>query len=551
MSGESILIIDDSLEMSRHLSTQLLPAFGYRTMKAADGQAGLECMRREKPDLVLLDLNLPTMTGLDVLQAMAKEGIDIPVILMTGYGSEKSAIEAFRLGIKDYLVKPFTSEEVIHTIDRVLVGARSRHEGDELVARHERARWESRRQLDDLNQVIGLSKSLLILRRTKEVLHRALDLAPDLLGAERCIIWLYVPEHNILSAYRHGESGLRATEADAVDKTSRVWQVFQLGETFRDASFVGEGIALLPGLSARAVLLVPLRLEARMIGVLGVANQAAPRAFGDREQFMLAALADFVAIALANAGSASVRGERLEPQNAEEFNALRSHIVANVSHDLRGPLHSIEGFANTLKLSGSLDEQQELYVNYIIDSAQRLSRLVDRQLDPARIDAGIIEPRVPCDIQAIIAGVVQELRGMAQSRQIRLLRNNGPVLPLVWGNPDRLTQALRNLLDNAIKFSAPGSQVFIDVRQEGDYVAVAIKDEGVGVEPDELPYIFEQFYRARSSADIEGSGVGLALVRAIAEAYGGSVSVESEPGVGSTFTLKLAIAGEKRVIEYE
>jgi signal transduction histidine kinase/DNA-binding response OmpR family regulator len=551
MSGESILIIDDSLEMTRHLSTQLLPAFGYETLEAANGQAGLEHMRREPPDLVLLDLNLPSMTGLDVLQVMAAEGIDIPVILMTGYGSEKSAIEAFRLGIKDYLVKPFTSEEVIHTIDRVLTSARSRHEGDRLAARHERARWETRRQLDDLNQVIGLSKSLLLLRRREEIMHRVFSEGANLFGAERCLIWLYHGEHKILKAYEHGESSLRVPEADTAENTSPVWQVFQSGEAYRDATFIGEGITLLPGLFARAAVLVSLRLDARIIGVLGMANQTAPKAFGDREQFVLASLADFVAIALENAQSAGKRGQRTESQSAEEFSALRSHIVANVSHDLRGPLHSIEGFASTLKLSGSLDEQQQLYVNYIIDSAQRLSRLVDKQLDPARIDAGMIEPRVPCDIQAIIAGVVQELRGMAQSRQIRLVRNNGPVLPTVWGSPDRLAQALRNLLDNAIKYSAPGTQVLIELRQEGDYVAVAIKDEGRGIEPDDLPYIFEQFYRARSSADIEGSGVGLALVRAIAEAYDGSVYAESEPGVGSTFTLKLVIAGEKRVMEYE
>ncbi len=551
MSGESILIIDDSLEMTRHLSTQLLPAFGYQSLEAASGQAGLERMRRESPDLVLLDLNLPSMTGLDVLQVMAAEGIDIPVILMTGYGSEKSAIEAFRLGIKDYLVKPFTSEEVIHTIDRVLAGSRSRPEGDRLAARLERAQWESRRQLDDLNQVLGLSKRLLLIRRPNDVMRRLLTLVPDLVGAERCIIWLGQGDPGALLAYAPGEESLRAPEADVAGSASPVWRVFQDGEVFRDATFVGEGIALLPALFARAALLVPLRLDARIIGVLGAVNQAAPKAFGDREQTMLGALADFAAIALENAKAAGKSEQRLDSQSVEELSALRSHIIANVSHDLRGPLHSIEGFATTLKLSGLLTEQEQLYVNYIIDSAQRLSRLVDKQLDPARIAAGMIEPRVPCDIQAIIAGAVQGLRGMAQSRQIAILRNNGSLLPPVWGSPDRLGQAISNLLDNAIKYSVPGTQVSIDVRQEGDFIAVAISDQGIGIEPDELPYVFEQFYRAHSSADIEGSGVGLALVRAIAEAYDGKVFAESEPGVGSTFTLMLAVAGEMKVIEHE
>ena len=113
MSGQQILVIDDSKEIARHLTQQLLPTLGYRTLQAFDGRSGLQIIRQERPSLVMLDLNLPEMTGLDVLQTLVDEGIDVPVILMTGYGSEKNAIDAFRLGIKDYLVKPFTVDEVV------------------------------------------------------------------------------------------------------------------------------------------------------------------------------------------------------------------------------------------------------------------------------------------------------------------------------------------------------------------------------------------------------------------------------------------------------
>src|SRR5690606_11460066 len=112
MSDELILVVDDSREMARHLAEFLLPALGHRAIVAFDGRRGLELIKEQNPDLIMLDLNLPEMTGLDVLEAMARLSIETPVILMTGYGSEKSAIDAFRLGIKDYLVKPFTVDEV-------------------------------------------------------------------------------------------------------------------------------------------------------------------------------------------------------------------------------------------------------------------------------------------------------------------------------------------------------------------------------------------------------------------------------------------------------
>lgn len=100
MSGEFILVIDDSREIVKHLTETVLPSFGYHTMHAFDGRSGLEVIRDKEPDLVMLDYNLPQMTGLDVLQQMAQESLKTPVVLMTGYGSELSAIEAFRLGPK-------------------------------------------------------------------------------------------------------------------------------------------------------------------------------------------------------------------------------------------------------------------------------------------------------------------------------------------------------------------------------------------------------------------------------------------------------------------
>ena len=135
MSGETILIIDDSREVVTHLVEDVFPKYNYRLLFSYDGQIGFDLMREEQPDLVLLDYHLPSMTGLDIMQQMVQESINIPVILMTGYGSELSAINAFRLGAKDYLVKPFTIDEIVAMVDGALSETRLQHDNERLFGR--------------------------------------------------------------------------------------------------------------------------------------------------------------------------------------------------------------------------------------------------------------------------------------------------------------------------------------------------------------------------------------------------------------------------------
>lgn len=536
MSGECILIIDDSQEMVKHLSAQLLPALGFKTLQATNGQEGLQLIREKRPALVMLDLNLPRMTGLDVLQTMAAESLDIPVILMTGYGSEKSAIEAFRLGIKDYLVKPFTVEEVLTAIDRVLMEGRLRHDQERLIEQLRRAERDAHRQLAELNTLMEMGKEIMMLCTPAEIIDRALERAIQVVGAEKAALWLEVADGAILQAYSQGTENLRQPQLDCPAGTSLVRTVWQSGQVVRDSAFGGQGVEIVPGFFARAVLLAPLRVREQTIGVIGTTNHIAPQAFGEREQGMLNSLAEFVAIALDNARRLKAR-QNTAP--AEELESLKSNFVMTVSHDLRAPLNSVIGFASALQSSSPLDERQSLFVQHIIDSAQRMMNLVNVLLDLARLEAGLTEPQELCDIMAIVDNVVTDLQGKAWPKEIQLSVNRiGKVRP-VWGNPARLAQAISNLVDNALKFSPHGETVRISVEQHDQFLEVVVEDKGPGIPEQDLPYIFDRFYRVPDMQNVEGTGLGLTLVRTIAEAYGGRVLVESRPGKGSTFRLWL------------
>jgi DNA-binding response OmpR family regulator len=120
MSGETILIVDDSLEIRRLLEQDVFPPLGFKAFSAADGQEGLELADRCRPDLILLDMNMPRLSGLGMLAELRRKRNSAPAILMTAFGSERVAIEAFRLGVRDYVVKPFTPEEILQAVDRAL-----------------------------------------------------------------------------------------------------------------------------------------------------------------------------------------------------------------------------------------------------------------------------------------------------------------------------------------------------------------------------------------------------------------------------------------------
>lgn len=322
MSGERILIIDDSREIVKHLTEHVLPTFGYSTLYAYDGQAGLASIRENKPDLVMLDFNLPEMTGLDVLQQMAQESLSTPVILMTGYGSELSAIEAFRLGAKDYLIKPFTVDEVVETIDRALVETRLLHDKAELAAQLRRVKVEMSRQTHEMNTLFKIGKAITSLLSVDQVLTRVLAAAKYLTDAEESHIWLQEKPGDPLTPYEPGDGV-------AEPLASHLWHmdealladILRVGRPWRQSQFSGDGLKLKTGFFARAILCVPLKLHGMVMGVLAVSNYTAHQSFSKRDEFLMAFLADYAAIALENARVLQAADQALS-QRLEELRTL-------------------------------------------------------------------------------------------------------------------------------------------------------------------------------------------------------------------------------------
>jgi signal transduction histidine kinase len=228
-----------------------------------------------------------------------------------------------------------------------------------------------------------------------------------------------------------------------------------------------------------------------------------------------------------------------------EMARLRSDFVANVSHDLKTPLSLIRMFAETLEMERVPDETtRREYYAVITRESERLSRLIDNVLDFSRIEGGRDRyEMVPSAVDAVVHEVVEEFRYALARQGFTVEVDVAPDLPDVALDPAAVKQALANLVDNAIKYSADRRRLRVSARREGDEVLITVEDQGLGIPAAELERIFERFYRIGRSETQgrRGSGMGLALVKHVVEAHGGRVTVESRVDEGSRFTMHLPL----------
>ena len=278
------------------LAEYVLPELGYSSAIANTGRQGLNRLRQKLPDLILLDLQLPDISGLDLLRLIAQEGYDVPVILMTAHGSEGIAVEAFRLGARNYLIKPFSETEAQAVIDQALRERRLKREKEQLT-RHLQQR------VKELTVLYSIGQSVSSLLDLEELLVRIVEAAVYITRAEEGFLLLKDPNADELylrAARNLGEQ--RAQRMRMPIEDTLAGQVVRTGKPIRlDKASAGAALKVKTGFLVRAILQVPLTVGNTVIGVLAVDNQQAERTFSENDQYLLSALADYAAIAIDNA----------------------------------------------------------------------------------------------------------------------------------------------------------------------------------------------------------------------------------------------------------
>jgi signal transduction histidine kinase len=234
--------------------------------------------------------------------------------------------------------------------------------------------------------------------------------------------------------------------------------------------------------------------------------------------------------------------------NIEELkktDTLRRELIANVSHDLRSPLASIRGYLETIQIKDKTlsDEERERYINILLDSTSGLERLVEQLFELSKLDARQIEPTYePFLLKEMVYDVMMKFKPRAEKAGVKLQIKIPDGLPQVYADVGLIERVLSNLLDNAIKYTPKNGTVYISTdKVDKDIIRVRVKDNGPGIKQDELPYIFDRFYRVDKSRSEKtgGTGLGLAIAKKIMEIHNSTISVVSELNKGSTFSFSL------------
>jgi len=294
-------------------------------------------------------------------------------------------------------------------------------------------------------------------------------------------------------------------------------------------------------LDHRTVVVTPLYREGKPFGTI-LLRRKDVRPFVDQEIGLLRTFGDQAAIALENVRL--FREIQDKSQQLETANKHKSEFLANMSHELRTPLNAIIGFSEVLleRLFGDLNEKQDDYLKDIHSSGRHLLQLINDILDLSKVEAGRMELDVATfDLPSAISNAMTLIRERAQRHAITLGIDVDQDFGEMVADERKFKQILLNLLTNAVKFTPDGGRIDVRARREGDSIVVAVHDTGIGIAPEDQQAVFEEFRQVGRdyTNKQEGTGLGLALTRKFVELHGGTISVESALGMGSTFTFTI------------
>lgn len=533
MAGEKILIVEDSPEFLRILAEDVLPMHGYEVLTATSGEQGVSKLCLENPDMLLVDLQLPDMSGLQLVKAVQQERANVPIILMTAYGSEGLAVEAFRLGVRDYIIKPFTPAQVVDAIERALKETRLRRENEQLTI------------------LSAVGKTVVSLMDLEELLSCIVEAGVYVTKAEEGFLLLVDPETNDL--YLRAGRNLGEAEAQGFRvkvENSLVGQVVQTGKAVRrGGKGTGRDFKVKTGYFVKSLLHVPLLLRGEIIGVLSVDNQVSDQEFGDDDVHSLSALADYAAISIENATLYDELRENMGDLKRSQQELIESSrlaavgtLAAGVAHEFNNLLAAILGHSQVGLMSDDMDEIKEA-LGVVVHSVDRAKRISSNLLAFARREEPVMEL---ADVTEAVESPLRLMERDLARANIKLVRKFSPV-PSITCDPGQVSQVCLNLMTNARDAMFPkGGTLTVEIKQDQKEVVIAFCDTGSGVPDHIMDSLFEPFVTTKGplgGGPLAGTGLGLSVSYGIVKNHGGAIEVETEAGKGSTFTVRLPIRG--------
>jgi signal transduction histidine kinase/DNA-binding response OmpR family regulator len=574
-----ILIVDDERHNRELLEIMLRPE-GFLLLSAASGEEALALIARQPPDLILLDVMMPGMTGYDVAGKIKSEPATkhIPVIMLTALDDRNARMLGLNAGAEDFLTKPVDRPELSVRVRNLL---RIKAYGDKL--RHALDTLESvNAQLDRNTKEIAsaqavadgatarlarLQKITAALGNTvtqDEVAHSVLREAILALecnagavvvgadvGAELSLLHESGSLDSLMRSFRHHDPPKSVSPyAETIETCKPIYL-----ESFEEMATRYPAFETVnKGKSHGAWIFLPLGIAGRAVGALAFgfagSRKFTPldRHFADTVSRYCAQALDRVRLRIAAASAIAEASEaRLM---AEHANNAKTVFLRAMSHELRTPLNAISGYTEILELGirGVVNPEQIKDLGRIKRAASYLLRLINDVLTIARFEGARPLDVISIPVNSMLAEVDGLCALQAKAKGLTLTVAQCVEDVIVAADAERFQQILLNLITNATKFTPNGGSIDVTCDVHAESMRIRVRDTGVGVRPQDLERVFEPFVqidRHLTSSTQQGVGLGLSISRELARAMQGDLKLESTEGVGSTFTLTLPLAPEK------
>jgi len=483
-----ILVVDDE-EIIRIGCLRILEDSTFHVDLAENGRVGLDKVKADAYDLVLLDLMMPEMGGMELLDEIQKLDPKIVCIIITGFATIETAVDAVKKGAYDYLPKPFTPDEFRAKVNRGLEKRRLILEAEKLREERDRNLLEcSNEKTRTLSIVSCMSEGLIATNRMGQIV----------LINPSALKMLRLKDTRVIGKTVDGLLGnpdLEKNIAETLERVTKTATLTRLEISTSDGRFLQPNIT--PILDDN----------------------------GER------------------LGTVTVLLDITEEKKVEK---MKSDFVRLVSHELKAPIGAIEGYLNLIidGLTANNPEKEKEIIKRSRDKAESLLELINDLLDLSRTERkATSKVMAPVDLPEILKETINFYQNEAKAKSISLQMTFAEQLPKILGSAEDLARLFANLVSNAIKYTPENGGVNIRAERRNSHLAISVQDTGIGISKEDLTKIFDEFYRAKNaiSKKISGTGLGLSIAQKIAEEHKGYIEVESEPNKGSTFRVALPI----------
>ena len=487
MNDTTTILVADDERAIREGCHRVLTSQGYQVLTAENGQLALDALSKSPVDILLLDLKMPVLGGEEVLGIVRQEYPQVPVIIITGHGTVDTAVECMKKGAYDFVTKPFQLDPFLLIVRRAAEKRKLEEKARLFEEESTKNLYDLRIEKSRLRTIINcMGNGVMVTNRNLEmVLHNpALARLLEITGK----IENPVPVTQIFSESPLVKTLEQITSGESGEEEAVIQEISAAKNVLRAIS---------------APLLGP---DGRVMGTVTVLENVS--AFKQLDQ-------------------------------------MKSNFVNMVAHELRSPLVSMRQLNSVLMegLAGPMEEKQKDFVSRGSKKIDGLLDLIKDLLDVAKIEAGQFSQRkVLTDIGHLLEETITLMRPRAKEQGVELVFTCQDLAP-IHADPKSMEEIFNNLISNAVNYSPDGGSVTVTAKGLGEYIEVRVEDTGVGIAPEELPKIFDKFYRVKhpKTRKVVGTGLGLAIVKGAVEAHHGTIDVESTLNQGTTFRVLLPV----------